>query len=127
MKKVPDIEPYTPSLAADLDVFRKELMRRLSNHQENWRRCREAVCRRQRSCLGDSTVCVRAGRPRRRVSAEEGARMMQQLKRQLAERLAAIDDQEASQQNKEGSARRSAPHRTKSGRSTHRQKASGAP
>ena len=130
MTKLPDIEPYTPSLAADLDVFRRVLMRRLVNHQQGWRRCRKPACRRQHSCLGDSTICVREGRPAPVFSAEEEAQGRRELQMAIKKRLAEFEAPSLQQQDDKEEDRRSTRDRSrtgKSGRAAHRKKTDGAP
>jgi hypothetical protein len=130
VKKVPDNEIYTPSLAADLDVFRKVLMRRLADREEGWRRCQKPVCRRQRACLGDPPICVRAEQPAPELSPEQEAAARHDFHVMVKNRLAELDAQAAQQREQTKDERHSAQHRPKagkSGRPAHRKKTGGAP
>lgn len=79
---VPDDDP----VPADIEEFRRALIRKMLNLARMWRRCREPLCRRHKRCLGADFRCHRDN-PVRLHTPDQEARIKAELKRALQRRL----------------------------------------
>lgn len=66
----------------DLDELRLRLIRRLADHERNWRRCRIRACRRAKRCIDAALVCVPPSAPVA-VTEQQNAEAMASLRRGL--------------------------------------------
>ncbi|HXO71611.1 MAG TPA: hypothetical protein VN838_21845 [Bradyrhizobium sp.] len=89
MKHLPDYmqEPDRPR---SLDELRCRLNRRLSDFRHGWRRCDKPLCRRRKQCCGEGPEfkCTNDGRPRRKLSPEEEAKVRSDLYKAVKKRAA---------------------------------------
>ena len=72
---------------ADMDAFRHELARRISQYvgdrRRAWRTCKEPACRRHRRCRAPRVQCSNAPPPRPDPDGRRAARAMAQVQRTL--------------------------------------------
>jgi hypothetical protein len=66
------------------------LQRRLHTLAGRWRRCREPVCRRAKSCRGAKFSCARAA-PQKQLTPEQQARRMAMIYRAVMRRVAELE------------------------------------
>jgi hypothetical protein len=85
-------EAQAPNPYGDSEAFGRDLIRRVLEITESWRRCPVAKCRRLRRCAGAPIACVK---PSKELTPEEESRMQAELRDGLKRRQAELDRQKA--------------------------------
>ncbi|HXO73362.1 MAG TPA: hypothetical protein VN838_30765 [Bradyrhizobium sp.] len=91
MKQLPDYM-QGPERPRSLEELRCRLNRRLSDMRKGWRRCDKPLCRRIKQCCGEGPEfkCTDNGRPRRKLSPEEKAKVKSDLYKAVRKRRAEL-------------------------------------
>ena len=89
MQQLPDYM-HEPDRPRSLDELRCRLNRRVSDFGEGWRRCDNGLCRRWKQCCGEGPEfkCTDDGRPRRKLSPEEEAKVRSDFYKAVKKRAA---------------------------------------
>jgi len=89
---MPDAQTAAAALPAaeqSIEELRRSLMRKMEIFASDWRRCPLRRCRRTHACNPPDIICHSPRREPPPMTPDQKARMMADLKRELARRLGA--------------------------------------